>query len=76
MVILCDCFIPKHWPMKYIITKLHYNNIMERVVFGIAVSQIHIHTKGFGSLHRKISPKILPSEYGGDNGSLIDHWCK
>jgi len=49
---------------------------MTKVVFGIAVSQIHIHTKGFGSLHRKISPKILPSEYGGDNGSLIDHWCK
>ncbi|XP_069698919.1 alpha-tocopherol transfer protein-like [Periplaneta americana] len=38
------------------------------------VARIHIHTNGFKSLHDQISPDILPSELGGTNGSIIDHW--
>jgi hypothetical protein len=42
----------------------------------VALSQIHVHTKGYAKLHGMISKRILPSEYGGANGSRIDHWCK
>ena len=33
-------------------------------------------TKGYESLHAHISPKILPTEYGGEAGSILDMWGK
>jgi hypothetical protein len=32
------------------------------------------HLKGYDSLHEYISPKILPKEYGGEAGSILDMW--
>lgn len=49
-------------------------SLLKMVLKPKLISRIHVHTKGFQSLHQKISPKILPSEYGGENGSLMDHW--
>jgi hypothetical protein len=39
----------------------------------VALSQIHVHTKGYAKLHGMISKGILHSEYGGANGALTDH---
>ncbi|PSN57140.1 hypothetical protein C0J52_01303 [Blattella germanica] len=38
--------------------------------------RIKVHNKGYSSLHEKVSPKILPSEYGGEAGPIMEHWCK
>jgi hypothetical protein len=58
------------------ITNTHNNTNNNSNVNVFALSQIHVHTKGYSTLHGRISKRVLPSEYGGENGSLIDHWCK
>jgi len=44
------------------------------------LTQVIVHrdgkTKGYDSLHAHISPKILPTEYGGEAGSILDMWGK
>ena len=37
---------------------------------------MHVHRKGSDNLLKTIPPRILPKEYGGDAGSLVDHWGK
>ncbi|KAI5713858.1 hypothetical protein M8J76_006689 [Diaphorina citri] len=40
-------------------------------------ARVHVHGKNLDSLHRIVSPEILPVEYGGTAGTLqelIDHW--
>ncbi|XP_069698920.1 alpha-tocopherol transfer protein-like [Periplaneta americana] len=49
-------------------------SLLKSVMKPKIAARIHIHTKGYKSLHNKISPDILPSELGGTNGSIIDHW--
>ena len=45
-----------------------------------SLTQLIVHrdgyTKGYDSLHAHISPKILPKEYGGEAGSILDMWGK
>jgi hypothetical protein len=38
--------------------------------------QVHVHRRGSDNLLKIISPRILPKEYGGEAGSLLDHWGK
>jgi hypothetical protein len=35
-----------------------------------------VHRRGSDNLLKIISPRILPKEYGGEAGSLLDHWGK
>jgi hypothetical protein len=38
--------------------------------------QIHVHMKGCDTLQKRVSQRILPTEYGGDAGPLRDLWSK
>jgi len=38
--------------------------------------QVHVHRRGSGNLLKIIPARILPKEYGGEAGSLLDHWGK
>ena len=38
--------------------------------------QVHVHRKGSGNLLNVIPARILPNEYGGEAGPLLDHWGK
>jgi hypothetical protein len=36
--------------------------------------QIHNHSSGFTSLHEQIPKEVLPTEYGGEAGSIRENW--
>jgi hypothetical protein len=38
--------------------------------------QVHVHRKGSNNLLKIIPARILPDEYGGEAGPLLDHWGK
>jgi hypothetical protein len=38
--------------------------------------QVHVHRRGSDNLLKIIPARILPKEYGGEAGSLLDHWGK
>jgi len=38
--------------------------------------QVHVHRKGSDNLLKIIPARILPTEYGGEAGPLLDHWGK
>jgi len=38
--------------------------------------QVHVHRRGSDSLLKIIPAKILPKEYGGEAGPMLDHWGK
>jgi hypothetical protein len=40
------------------------------------LTQVHVHRRGSDSLLKIIPARILPKEYGGEAGSLLDHWGK
>jgi hypothetical protein len=37
---------------------------------------VHVHRRGSDNLLKVIPARILPKEYGGEAGSLMDHWGK
>jgi len=41
-----------------------------------SLPQVHVHRRGSNNLLKIIPARILPKEYGGEAGSLIDHWGK
>jgi hypothetical protein len=38
--------------------------------------QVHVHRRGSDNLLKIIPARVLPKEYGGEAGPLIDHWGK
>ena len=44
------------------------------------LTQLIVHrngnTNGYESLHAYVTPEILPTEYGGEAGSILDMWGK
>jgi hypothetical protein len=38
--------------------------------------QVHVHRKGSDKLLKIIPARILPKEYGGEAGSLVELWGK
>lgn len=53
-------------------------NIFRQFMTSKLKKRVHVHGgSDLSSLHKKISPDVLPIEYGGTNGKiqdLIDHW--
>ncbi|KAJ9582715.1 hypothetical protein L9F63_022939 [Diploptera punctata] len=49
-------------------------NVLKTVLNDKIASRIHVHSKGLSSLHEKIPKKILPTEFGGQNGPVLEHW--
>jgi hypothetical protein len=41
-----------------------------------SILQVHVHRRDSNNLLKIIPARILPKEYGGEAGSLIDHWGK
>jgi hypothetical protein len=36
--------------------------------------QLHVHGSDFTSLYEQVPKEILPTEYGGESGSLQENW--
>lgn len=49
-------------------------NLIKSVLKEKIASRIHVHSKGFSSLHERVSTEILPTEYGGQSGPIMEHW--
>jgi hypothetical protein len=56
-----------------VMNRSHFITIQNVASF---LHQVHVHRKGSNNLLKTIPPRILPKEYGGDAGSLLDHWGK
>jgi hypothetical protein len=40
----------------------------------MSLLQIHVHGKDLTAFHEQVPKEILPTEYGGEAGSIAENW--
>ncbi|XP_039291301.1 retinol-binding protein pinta isoform X2 [Nilaparvata lugens] len=75
-----DCYPLRIKGLHFINAPTHVNvvlSIFKQFMTAKLKSRVQVHGFNLDSFHQKVSPDILPKEYGGTNGELqelIDHW--
>ncbi|XP_046609735.1 retinol-binding protein pinta isoform X1 [Neodiprion virginianus] len=75
-----SCYPMRTNSMEFINAPVYVNfvlNVFRKFMNPKMKSRVHVHTRGLKNLHKKISPNILPLEYGGTDGTvkeLTEYW--
>ncbi|KAK3912627.1 Retinol-binding protein pinta [Frankliniella fusca] len=77
-----DCYPVRTRSMDFINAPMYVNvvlNIFRKFMNDKLKKRVHVHGKSLDSLHKVVSPSILPEEYGGTCGTLQelrDYWLE
>ncbi|KAE8749829.1 hypothetical protein FOCC_FOCC003297 [Frankliniella occidentalis] len=77
-----DCYPVRTRSMDFINAPIYVNvvlNIFRKFMNDKLKRRVHVHGKSLNSLHKVVSPSILPEEYGGTCGTLQelrDYWLE